>query len=309
MPIQPLNIAKYNQIPEVEDVTPLDRSIAKKEQKSFKAIAVVLACAVIVAALLFFGWKVSSNWRNPVRVIQTSMITGDRLKELGTNEFESRGFPVKSMTFGSDEDHTGKAKVVVDSAKAFQEIIGFGGAFTEAAAYNFYKLPKSVREKVIDLYFGDNSIGYTLGRVHINSCDFSLKSYSFDDIEGDYSLQYFDTEVTHDNAQMIPFILEAMDGAKSLASKKGSKQVPNGVNLLASPWSPPLWMKEGGVNRSMTGSSEPHGLIDDEKTKMAWATYFAKWIDAYSNKGVPIWAVTPQNEPEFAVSDFMAECF
>ena len=30
--------------------------------------------------------------------------------------------------------------------KKYQKIIGFGGAFTEAAAFNFYRLPKSVQE-------------------------------------------------------------------------------------------------------------------------------------------------------------------
>ena len=50
----------------------------------------------------------------------------------------------------------------------------------------------------------------------------------------------------------------------------------------------------------MVGSAEPMGLIDTDRVKTAWATYITKWVTAYKNKGVPIWAVTPQNEPEFA---------
>ena len=113
---------------------------------------------------------------------------------------------------------------------------------------------------MIDLYYGEDGIGYTLGRVHIGSCDFSLKSYSFNDIAGDYAMQYFDTEVTHDNAQMLPLmrlaINAAKEPAKSDAGVKIPRGIPNGVNILASPWSPPPWMKqpvEGSQN--MTGES------------------------------------------------------
>ena len=67
-------------------------------------------------------------------------------------------------------------------------MLGFGGAFTEASAYNFYKLSKKVRQRVIDLYFGKDGIGFTLGRIHINSCDFSLDTYSFDDVNKDFDV-------------------------------------------------------------------------------------------------------------------------
>jgi glucosylceramidase len=52
--------------------------------------------------------------------------------------------------------------------------------------------------------------------------------------------------------------------------------------------------------QSMTSSAGPNGLINTPQVKYAWASYIAKWITAYSDKGVPIWSVTPQNEPEFA---------
>lgn len=96
-------------------------------------------------------------------------------------------------------------------------------------------------------------------------------------------------EVTHDNIEIIPFLLDAM-----IKSKRP-------INLVASPWSPPPWMKVpmADGNASMTGSSTPNGLKDDPRVKQAWARYLSKFITAYQNKGVPIWAITPQNEPEF----------
>ena len=73
------------------------------------------------------------------------------------------------------------------------------------------------------------------------------------------------------------------------------------IKLLASPWSPPAWMKNSiNGSASMTGSSTPNGLKDDPKVKLSWAKYIAKFITSYENKGVPIWGITPQNEPEFA---------
>lgn len=83
------------------------------------------------------------------------------------------------------------------------------------------------------------------------------------------------------------------------------------VKILASPWSPPAWMKAPtpddppGVSHAqeMTGSHQPSCLRDgtgpDSKYAQAWALYFTKFISAYKSQGVDLWAVTVQNEPEF----------
>eukprot|EP00605_Chrysophyceae_sp_TOSAG23-4_P000227 GSChrysophyteH1.ASY1.ANO1.264.1 assembled CDS len=202
----------------------------------------------------------------PIQVFQTSnQLSQDRLSELGSFDMKKRD--------------DGAAFVSIDRTSKQQRIIGFGGAFTEAAANNFQRLPKQVQEQVLSLYFsddeiGESGIGYTLGRLPINSCDFSVESYSFDGISGDYDLNYFDTDLTHDSVNMIPFMQKAMSSSE------------NRLRLLASPWSPPQWMKNPG-------------LIDDHATKTVWANYISKWIDSYALQGLRIWGVTPQNEPEF----------
>jgi glucosylceramidase len=94
------------------------------------------------------------------------------------------------------------SRIWVDSNVSYQPILGFGGAFTESAAHNFYKLSTAAQNKFIALYFGENGIGLTLGRIHINSCDFSLESYCFDNVDGDVDLAFFDHEVTHDQAEV-----------------------------------------------------------------------------------------------------------
>lgn len=64
--------------------------------------------------------------------------------------------------------------------------MGFGGAFTEASALNYQRLPPAARRRFMDLYFSrSNGIGYSMGRIHINSCDFCIESYSFDNVYGD----------------------------------------------------------------------------------------------------------------------------
>ena len=90
----------------------------------------------------------------------------------------------------------------------------------------------------MSLYFDDpskDSLGYTLGRVPINSCDFSPASYNFDNVTGDDALAHFDDSVKHDvDAGMIPMILDA----QARVAKRGYE-----LKMFASPWSPPAWMK------------------------------------------------------------------
>ncbi len=49
----------------------------------------------------------------------------------------------------------------------------------------------------------------------------------------------------------------------------------------------------------MTGSNTPNGLKNDPRTMAAWAHYISRFVTAYEGHGIPIWAITPQNEPEF----------
>jgi glucosylceramidase len=55
-------------------------------------------------------------------------------------------------------------------------------------------------------------------------------------------------------------------------------------------------MKTNGV---MDGSDSP-GLKSDPRIHTAWANYFVKFIQAYEQRGINFWGLTPQNEPLFA---------
>ena len=138
-----------------------------------------------------------------------------------------------------------------------------------------------------------------------------MKSYSFDEVNDDFDLAYFDTNVTHDAQKdgMIDMILKATAVLKD--AWKGEED--GDMMVFASPWSPPSWMKavwskedfEAGLEHAsgMNGSAQPtclrEGTGKDSRYARAWAKYMSKFVSAYKNHGVSLDAVTVQNEPEF----------
>lgn len=104
-----------------------------------------------------------------VRVIRTARDTNDRISEAGF--LKVRRKKEKSAVH-----------VQVDPDDQHQSIIGFGGAFTESGGYVLSKISREKRKEVIGAYFSPNhGLNYSLCRVHMNSCDFSLGNYSCDD--------------------------------------------------------------------------------------------------------------------------------
>lgn len=157
----------------------------------------------------------------------------------------------------------------------YQKIRGFGGAFTESSGYNLTRLPEAVQEEVIKAYFGQEGLRYNLGRTHINSCDFALGNYAYDEDEEDASFEKFD--IGRDKKYILPMIVRAKDAA-------GEK-----IELLASPWSPPAYMK--------TNNEMNHGGKLKEEYRARWAEYIAHFLKEYKSAGVPVSMITVQNEP------------
>jgi glucosylceramidase len=167
-------------------------------------------------------------------------------------------------------------RIVVDTTRRFQTHLGFGGAFTEAAATVWQALPEPAREQLLrDCFDPVHGHGYTLGRVHINSCDFALGNYAHVERPGDFALDSFSIE--RDRRALLPFIR----AAQRVAGRP--------LQLLASPWSPPAWMKTNGDMN--------HGGRLKPECRSAWAQCFVRFIRAYQAEGVPIWGMSVQNEP------------
>ena len=198
-----------------------------------------------------------------VRVFLTSRDTTDRLTEQA---------PLAMQSNPSGEGTT----VTVSPAVQCQTIEGFGGAFTESAATVLNKMSPANRTQIIKDYFDPaQGIGYSVCRTHINSCDFSLGNYSYDDTPGDTALKDF--SIAHDQQALIPLIKDAMATSKTP------------LKIFASPWSPPAWMK---TNNNMNNG----GRLKQEYAQ-AWADYFVRYVQEYKKQGIDIWGLTVQNEP------------
>lgn len=204
---------------------------------------------------------------NNIKVIQTAKNTEDRLDEIKSLNFIQKDKASREL----NEPNT----IKINDEQKFQEILGFGGAFTEAAAYTLAQISESNRAEVIKSYFDPEAgLNYSIGRVHIHSCDFALENYTYVE-ENDESLESFD--ISRDKKWVLPLIKDAK-------AARGSE-----IKLLASPWSPPAWMKTNG---EMNNGGK---LLAEYRP--IWAKYYTKFIQAYRQEDIDIWGISIQNEP------------
>ncbi len=209
---------------------------------------------------VFCQEKKSYEMPRQARIIQTSK-AGDKLAELDPQVFSE-----------VTDDSIPVLKIYPDSS--YQEIIGFGGSFTESAAFVLNQLTREKRTEILESYFSPSGSGYSFTRTHMNSCDFSLKNYSYASLPGDTQLTHF--SIDEDREDLIPFIKDAM-------AVQGAD-----FRIISSPWTAPPWMKEPQVWNGGILKPEYYGT---------WALFFSKYINAYAAEGIPIWGVTVVNEP------------
>ncbi|MCS0587860.1 glycoside hydrolase family 30 beta sandwich domain-containing protein [Massilia norwichensis] len=168
--------------------------------------------------------------------------------------------------------------VFVDTRRRFQEVFGFGGAITDAAAETYAKLKPDQQQAFLNAYFDPKQgLGYSILRTTIHSSDFSSASYTYVK-EGDRSLNSFNIE--HDMQYRIPLLRQAL----AAGTRKGTH-----MRVFASPWSAPAWMKS---NKDML-----HGGTLLPEYRDTWAQYMVRFVKAYEKAGIPIWGLTIQNEP------------
>ena len=156
----------------------------------------------------------------------------------------------------------------------YQTIRGFGGALTEASGAALAGLSEKNREKVIGTYFGPEGIGYSLGRIHVDSCDFSVSNYCA--IENGEDDAFADFSLAEDEKYLLPLV-------RAVAKKAG--QIP----LLLSPWSPPAVFKDTGV-RNGGGKLLPG-------YRKRYASYICRYIRALRESGANVAWFSLQNEP------------
>lgn len=194
------------------------------------------------------------------RIIRTAQAPNEKWKEL----------PAVTLT--------SKFKRFANHVELFPEIthqthLGFGGAITESAAYTLSEMPKEKREEVLKAYYSQEGLGYNLGRIHMNSCDFSLENYTYVKAN-DEALKTFD--ISREDKWVIPLIKDAEKYSGPLA-------------VLVSPWSPPAWMK---TNNNMNFGGELLPKYYD-----AWGRYYIKFLEELKKRKITVFGVSVQNEP------------
>ncbi len=225
---------------------------------------------VIIAAVMLPG--LASQAGDSVQVVMSSQ---DGSKSLSSES---------PLQFGKAR----KARepvIEIDPSKKGQSILGLGASFDHSTCENLSKLSAEKREEVIDkLMNPERGIGMNLMRLCIGASDFIGEPYyTYDDLpdgETDPKLAKFSIE--KDRAYVLPAI------------KTAQKKNPN-LLFFGSPWSPPAWMKTSG--KLGTGSLK-------RECYPAFANYLLKFIQAYEAEGVPIYAITVQNEPRMSDKDY-----
>ncbi len=157
-----------------------------------------------------------------------------------------------------------------------QKMEGFGGAVTDSAGYIYSLLDDTQKKKMVETYFGKDEMRYSLVRIPIDSCDFSLEHYEADPDEADETFQNFSFQ------RVEKYILPLLDAAEAAYGEK--------LDIMLSPWSPPVYMKTNG--------ERDHGGKLKAEYKKRWAEYLCRYIAEYRSRGYQVTKMTVQNEPK-----------
>lgn len=175
--------------------------------------------------------------------------------------------------------------IFIDPGSKFQSVLGMGSSWDHATCENLFKLSEPARNEVLKrIVHPVDGIGMNLMRLCIGASDFIGEPYyTYDDLpagETDPELKHFSIE--KDRAYVIPVIKKSMEYNPDLL-------------FFASPWSPPAWMKTNGALGGGKLKTEYYDV---------WALYLARYIEEYAAEGIPIHAITVQNEPNMAHKDY-----
>ncbi|HFO6057114.1 TPA: glycoside hydrolase family 30 beta sandwich domain-containing protein [Escherichia coli] len=191
-----------------------------------------------------------------------------------TSDPWNQQFMVELEVFFSPRQPACSELISVFPNHSLQQIDGFGGSFTESAGVVFNSMSDKTKAQFLNLYFLPQEHNYSLGRMPIQSCDFSLSNYAYVDSSED--LRQGRISFSRDESHLMPLISAAL-------------RINPQIKLMASPWSPPAFMK---TNYDMNGG----GKLRYE--------YYADWADIiidylleYRRHGISVKALSVQNEP------------
>lgn len=181
---------------------------------------------------------------------------------------------------------SGKADVTVNAGATAQTWEGFGGAFNEMGWNYLSMLSPADQDAAIRLLYGADGARFAFGRIPIGASDYAMDRYTLDETPDDTAMAGFSIE--RDKKLLIPFV-------------QAAQAVKPNIRLWASPWTPPTWMKDGPFHAGNLVTGFDGGTMkNDDVTLGAFAQYFVKFVQAYGKLGMPIEAISPQNEPGYS---------
>ncbi len=187
--------------------------------------------------------------------------------------------PLARQSSGTFTAGAPRSRVVyaIDESTAYQEIDGFGASLTDSSSWLIYtRLPSQQRSELMrKLFDRESGIGLSFIRQPMGASDFAREHYTYSNAPGQFS-------IAHDEEYILPLLRQA-------------RSLNPDLKVMASPWSAPAWMKTTGslIGGSLRADAAP-----------AFARYFIEFIRAYEAAGVPIYAVTPNNEPLYEPADY-----
>lgn len=230
----------------------------KTTQKPTNRVKAFMTQVVII--MLFFSIKTNAQTVTPY------ITSGDQTRLL-----QQQG----TVSFGANSG-TNPSTVTINAGTTYQTMDGFGYTLTEGSAEVISGMAATQQNQLLnDLYNPTTGLNASLIRISIAASDLSSSSYSYNETSGDTNMNNFSLNGP-DLTYLIPII-------------KKIQQINPNIKILATPWSAPRWMKTNG---SWVGGSL------QTQYYAAYARYFVKYIAAMQAQGIPIWGITPQNEPE-----------
>ena len=232
---------------------------------------------------LFIGTSSSSCSGSEKSIVETPDGTGNETESdvdlFVTTANKSMLFEKIPVVF-NQKDNMSPYTIKLDPSTTFQEIDGFGAAFTGSTCYNLMQMPTSKRKELLEETFNTiDGMGYSYIRISIGCSDFSLSEYTYCDTPGieNFAIQEEETKY------IFPILREIL-------------AINPNIKIMASPWTPPRWMKINNLIELKPFNSWTSGQLNP-KYYQDYATYFVKYIQAMNKEGFEIKSVTIQNEP------------
>ncbi len=195
-----------------------------------------------------------------------------------------KSIPSKPIKEYTQEEATSKTvRITIHTDKKGQEIVGIGGAFNEIGGEALMSLSPNLQDEVMNNLFGKEEGNFAFCRTAVGASDFGFDAYSYSEVKDDYKMKKFSIE--REKKSVIPYLQQAYKHNPSL-------------QIFASPWSPPAWMKQSGFMDRGNEFEEKNTLIKEEKIYKAYALYFSKYIKAYTKEGIKIDRLVVQNETD-----------